>query len=777
MSRGRRVTSPLPGKVNSILGTLGSHLDLAILVGIVVGMNLVGKGVPLGIQGLGLVDGARFALQALGIVLVVRSNRIINFAQVQFGAVSGVIFYELVSHSQFIALAHSACPPCFPGIPTDSLYLQTHPGQFIASLLAHHYDILLQINFWLSLVVALALAPALAWLAYILIIGRLNKAPRLIATVATIGIGQVVLGISGQIGTLFQDRPDQLKNAFYLPVHDIVVTVSPALFHLGDVLTVVVTVVAAVGLAMFFRLSRTGIAIRGASENPQRAQTLGISVNRLSGTVWFAIGMLSAIAAILDVISRGRTSIVAVSLGDATTLTLILTAVVFARLTNLWFAAGACLLLEVIDHSMSWALGAREPFEGLLLLFIEGSLLLQRSRSTRAEADSGAEYLAAREARPIPRELRHVAVVEAYVRWFIVALVVVILGFPFVMAPSQVTIGTVLILNAIVGLSLLLLTGWAGQISLGQMAFAAVGAYVATYLRGRFNLDILLCLLAAATAGSVVAVIVGLPALRLKGLYLAVTTMAFALATTSLVLNARYVGQYLPTTIDRPFYLGFDLSDERVFFYFSLLFLVIAIVAIVGLRRSRTARALISCRDNDNAAQSFGINLFRVRLQAFAFSGFLAAFAGGLFAFHEHGVEPAIFGVTQSMNVFLMVVIGGMGSIAGPLLGSLYQSMFVLFSDPVLASLGIGGGVLVVLLLAPGGLGALAYEVRDGMLRRVALRYRIVVPSLLGDKRGNALDQQSPIAPKMGAGGTNLFVPAHYRLQGQWAKLKKDMDV
>jgi branched-chain amino acid transport system permease protein len=440
-------------------------------------------------------------------------------------------------------------------------------------------------------------------------------------------------------------------------------------------------------------------------------------------------------------------------------------------MTSIPIAVAAAVLVGVTDQALFWNFSSSVPFQAGLVALIAFSLLLQRSRVSRAEQEGAADYLAAREARPIPRELRRVGIVDSWVRWLVIGGVVLVAGYPFAMSPGQVSIGTVVIIYAIVGLSLLVLTGWAGQISLGQFAFAAAGAYVVALLRGRFGLDPTLCVAAGAFAGAALAVLVGLPALRLQGLHLAITTLAFALAGQQL-LAPPYLGKFLPSQLDRPFYLGFNMEDDKVYYFYCLGFLLLAIGMVVGLRRSRTARALIALRDNEEAAQSFGINLFRARLTAFALSGFMAAFAGGLFVFKQHAVEASAFSAEQSINMFLMVVIGGLGSVAGPLIGSAYNGSLLLFSDPVIAFFGTGAGVLVILMLFPGGLAALLYQMRDAMLRRVAVRRRIHVPSLITDLRAEGMEDRAGIVPKMQPDGTTAFIPERYSLRHQWLGLK-----
>jgi ABC-type branched-subunit amino acid transport system permease subunit len=236
------------------------------------------------------------------------------------------------------------------------------------------------------------------------------------------------------------------------------------------------------------------------------------------------------------------------------------------------------------------------------------------------------------------------------------------------------------------------------------------------------------------------------------------------------LLNPRYLGDALPASLKRPSIIGLDLNDQRTFYYFVLVFLVLAGVAVAGLRRSRIARALIAARENEAAAQAFGINLLRARLSAFAVSGFMAAVAGGLFAYSQNGVNLSSYDYHQSIKMFLMVVIGGTGSIAGPLIGAGYVGVADIFGPDIyflFASGAVGVGVVVLLLFAPGGLSDVAFKVRDAMLRRVADRYRIEVPSLLADRRGAG--HRAPIAEKVRDGGGGMFIPKRYRADGQWS--------
>jgi branched-chain amino acid transport system permease protein len=321
-----------------------------------------------------------------------------------------------------------------------------------------------------------------------------------------------------------------------------------------------------------------------------------------------------------------------------------------------------------------------------------------------------------------------------------------------------------------VALSLLILTGWAGQISLGQFGLALVGAWVVA----ASGWPLPIALLAAALAGSAAAIIVGLPALRLRGLHLAISTMAFAVGASAMLLNGRYLGKYLPTTLRRPVVLGFDFNDARVFYYFVLVILIATVLATVGMRRSRTARVLIACRENEPLAQTYGVNLIRVRLTSFAISGFIAALAGGLIAYAQFGVHSQQFDVSASIYMFLIAVIGGLGSIAGPIISALFYFTINTFGSNLIVALAATGvGVVLLLLFMPGGLSEGFFGMRDALLRRVAERYRIDVPSLIEDG-GARRGDRARIAPKQHSTGASIHVPVRYRIDGQWTLEKAD---
>jgi branched-chain amino acid transport system permease protein len=219
-----------------------------------------------------------------------------------------------------------------------------------------------------------------------------------------------------------------------------------------------------------------------------------------------------------------------------------------------------------------------------------------------------------------------------------------------------------------------------------------------------------------------------------------VATLAFALTTGSYLLNREFFDWLVPTgRILRPKIFGkFELENELTYYYFLILLLVAVLGSVSSFRNSRSGRVLVATRDNTRAAQSYGVDPLKARLTAFAFSGFVAGLGGAAFAFHQHTLPGLTLDVTASISVFSMVVIGGLGSVPGALLGASYYT-FLNYSPftrlPASRLLGSGVGMLLILLFLRAGLGGAMYDLRDAVLRRIAKRRGILVPSLVADVR------------------------------------------
>ncbi|MGA0153654.1 MAG: branched-chain amino acid ABC transporter permease, partial [Ilumatobacteraceae bacterium] len=408
-------------------------------------------------------------------------------------------------------------------------------------------------------------------------------------------------------------------------------------------------------------------------------------------------------------------------------LVLALAALVIGRLRNLTTIAVAAVALGVLEYGVSWNADSPllvAPFIGAAVM---AALLLQRRSSSRFDQDTTASWRLADEVRELePHLARHelVFLMRATTYVFVLAGLVLV---PLVLRSDQVVKITAIAIYAIIGLSLVVLTGWAGQISLGQFGFVAIGAAVSAKFTSEWNVDLTLAVLIGAVAGAVAAFIVGLPALRLRGLYLAVTTLVFALSVTSWLLNDRFFS-WVPGSrrFGRPPLFGrLDIDTPTRFYVYTLVVLALTMLAVRGIRRSRSGRAILALRDNERAAQSYGLSATRLKLTAFTISGAVAGVAGGLFAHLNYSFDLSSYGVNKSLEVFTASVVGGLGSMFGAVLGAAYlrgTEWFVTAEEWRFVS--SAAGVLIVLLIVPGGLGALVIRVRDQLAFLVDRRAR-----------------------------------------------------
>ena len=746
--------------------------DLIALGTCIAVVALLPRHLPLGIVGLGIVSGSLVAAQAMGLVLLYRATRIINFSQTVYGVVAAFFFWQLVKHVQFVVLLHAACQGCVPGVPEGPLgstwNLQNHPDVILRGLRDTHAMWMWTANFWISAVVAFLFGTRGAidlhfWTAWFW-----SKAPRLVPTVASLGLATVivvsVVGLAGAREASFQwdcfgacsinynpdtnplfgwwpwDDTKGIQGAFLVPWRDVSFTLpfdtSGAHFHTVDVMYVSLALLSGLAIVALLRFTRLGVVLRGVADNQERAQLLGVDVNRHIFWVWLIGGALSSLVAMIGVSVNPPVNPAGAINVD--TLTRMLAIVVFARMRSIPLVLVAGFGLGIVDQGLFWNTDSHGPYFLIQLGIIVVALLLQSRRPTRAELESAVAWLSSPEIRPTPRRLRQLPLVHNFITWGSVLGLVAVAVLPFFLDPGQVTILSIIWIYTIIALSIFILTGWAGQISLGQFGFAAIGAFVAliTYAHG---LPLPLAVVAGAIAGAAGAVLVGFPGLRISGPYLAVVTMAVAMVVAELIVNPRTpsLGVYLPLSVNRPLLLGLDLSDERVFYYLVVVVLALTAAMVVGMRRSRMRRALIAARDNEPAAQSFGINVVIARLEAFAVSGFLAALAGVLLAFEGRGIRPSGFDPALGITMFLVVVIGGIGSLAGSVAGAVYYAVFNLLGA-TWATFAVGGGVLTLLAWAPDGLGGLFFKMRDGILRRMAIRNRISAPSLLAEYTSTA---------------------------------------
>ena len=292
-------------------------------------------------------------------------------------------------------------------------------------------------------------------------------------------------------------------------------------------------------------------------------------------------------------------------------------------------------------------------------------------------------------------------------------------AWPFFAPPGSWFSGALAVSYAFVALSLVVLSGWTGQISLGQAAFYGFGVYL---IRPVLNAGVPapLALLAVAVAGAAISLVLGVPSLRLKGVYLAIATLAFGSMCQNYLFNQDFIsGGTAAQLIPRPE----GLESTRAFYLASLVPLVVAVLVVRQLRRSDVGRVLIALRDSENAAQALGVRLEPYKIGVFAFSAALACIGGGLYGMLI-GATPSgtNFGVLQSWFFLAMPLVGGLQSIAGAVVGG---ALFAA-AQPLTNELGIRlyltSGVLVifVLLSRTGGVVGLVQSLVAGFRRELS---------------------------------------------------------
>lgn len=646
------------------------------------------RGLPLGILGLGAVSGLVYAINAIGLVLIYRANRVVNFAQAEFGSVAAVLAIEA--------------------------------------------SIQWRVPFVVSVVGALLVAAALGAFVEGIVLRRFARASRLILAVATIALAQILAGLSQILPLLWKNAGE---GTFAVPF-SYRLTIFPVTFEAAHLLVVLVVPAVVVGLGLVLRSTDYGIAIRGAAENADRAGLLGVPVPRLATIVWVCAAVLSTLAVLLRATLVGYSAVVGASGAGSSLLLFTLAAAVVGQMEHLPRTVAAAVFLGIFQEAAIWTWSNTTLVDGLLLVVILVGLLLQRQAFSRSAETGIATWRTVRDVRPVPAELRRVPEVRFGFLGLKLALLAGAVALPLVASPSQAGAAALVCIYAIVAISLFVLTGWGGHISLGQFALAGFGGATTAVLYGRHGWDPLLAMLAGVVVAGAVSLVLGLPALRIKGLFLAVTTLAFAVTSSTFFLQQRYVPWFIEPRIERPTLLGrVPLETDRQMYWFALAALVLVIFGVQGLRASRTGRALIATRDNEQAAQAVTIDTMKVKLTGFMISGALAGLAGGIYVLHQRGLHSDAFNASVSLRLFSMVVIGGLGSLPGAVLGAVYVRGAEFFLRSSWALVASGAGILVLLLFLPEGLGGLVYAIRDRYLRWVARRRGIHVPSLVADSR------------------------------------------
>ena len=515
---------------------------MVVSVGAVLAVQLLLFPMPFGVWLQGAVLGLLGSLMAVGLGLTYRLNKVINFAQGDLGTAPAVLAVGLIG---------------FSGV-----------------------------NYFLGLATGLVASLLLTATVEILVVRRFRRSPRLILTVATIGLSQLLVVLSLLIPRIWGQAPIATAVASF--PWQFAWHVGPVVLDANDLAAVIVSLACLAAVSLWFTRSDVGLAVQAVGDRRDRASMLGIPVGRLQSVTWVVAGLLSFVSIFF------QATILGLPLDPTFGLTALVTALAALALgnfTELPVIAASAVALGILQQGVAWD-DTANPSLGLAVLaaVVFAAIVVRQLFANRTDREVESSLALAGSVRELPASLRDLT--EVRVGRPVGALVAfaAAASLPLWMGPGEVIRGSALVVLAIVGCSVVVLTGWSGQVSLGQMSFAAVGATVGAVALLDWHWDLSLALLLAGTAAGAVAVVVGIPTLRLDGMFAAVTTLAFSLAASGYLLVREEFSWIPQSQLGVPYVFGLALTSQTAVFELCLGVLVLVLVALQGLRHSRTGR-------------------------------------------------------------------------------------------------------------------------------------------------------------------------------------------
>ena len=647
----------------------------------------------------GVVSGLNIGLLSLGIVLTYRSSRVINFAVGNMGLPGAALFALLVINWGW---------PFWPALITSLL---------------------------VGLLIGLAIDLTVVW--------RLFHQPRVILLVATVGLAQLLAAATASLPEVRTDAaqiryPAAIGSGFEF----MGLTVE------GPQVQILV-MVPTIALVLAWWLNRTtfGKAVTASADNEQLARLAGIRPRTVSTIVWVVSGLLATLTMVL--LSSGGPSTGVQNLG-ANTLNLALVAAAVGGMRSFTRAMFAGIGIGVASSVLTWYRFSGVVDNGFNSLVFFLVVVWAVYRMTRSEDDKMGAFTP--KVPPIPDHLRRVWWIRNLSRLTVgtaLAVVFVLTWFheslPLIsITPSRFILYSTVVVFALCAASVTVVTGWSGQLSLAQMAYAGLGGLMAYKLHTGFSLDVgwgetrlldfqlvgliqPVAIVVAALMTAAIAVLTGIGALRVRGLMLAVTTFAFALAAQDYLYDRPFfsAGEATPS-FPRGTFLGVDLKDERNYFYFTVIVALIGFVILNHLRNGGIGRRILAVRDNPESASAYTVSPTRTKLFSFALAGGVAGLSGGLFANLLPSIRynEAHFLLNDSLQVVGIAVIGGLGSITGSVMGAVWvEGLPAFWPDNALVPLFTSAiGLLVVLMYFPGGFVQIANGARNMIIESAERR-------------------------------------------------------
>ena len=644
---------------------------------------------------LGLGVGAVYAALTLGIVLTYQGTGMINFAAAAMAAVPMYVYEEL-----------------------EKKGLLTLPIPWLPSFEVG------DLPTWLSVAIAVAVAGAIGAVTELTISRPLRKAPPLAKVVAAVGI---LLTLQAAVGLKYGSIP-VLRT---VPLPTGVTQLGGEPVAIDRLWLIGITVVLSLALALWFKKSRMGLAIQASAENERAAGFARLSPSVTGMVCWTVSSMFTALIMVLAGQATGTLSPQTMPLLVVPALA----AALIARLSSLTIGLLGALALGVVQSELLffstskdwWPEWGKQGIATVVPFVVIAVALFALGRAIPTRGDD------VRSSLPVVVVPRNRPRVVAFFALAGLALLVLTSG------TYRFGIITSLAVSLIV-LSLVLLTGMVGQISLAQAAFAGIAGVVLSRLGDSvpFPFSLIIAALLAMVAG----VLVGIPALRIRGAQLAVVTLAAALTIQDFVINNPRIVSATANLIPDPDLFGLDLavrSGQNIarlpFGVMVLVIVVLSYVTVGNLMRARTGRTMLAIRSNERAAAAIGINVPRVKLGAFAVSSFLAGLGGGLIGYSRGVLSADSFGVFVGLSFLAVAYLTGITSVAGAMLAGMgtHLGFFYVFADKNLNlegyyTLVMGISLLLTVVFNPQGVAGATRRDYERVRARIAPRKQLEKP-------------------------------------------------
>jgi branched-chain amino acid transport system permease protein len=565
---------------------------------------------------LGLGAGDVYAILGLGIVLIYKGSGIVNFSQGAIGMAGTYLLLSLIKS----------------GVPT-----------------------------YVALCLALIAAFGFGLLVHYALFVRLRSAPVLAKIVATLGL---LLAVQGVIEVIYGDSP--ATAVAILPQTPM--SLFGVTFGQDNLWLFGIAVVLAVVLWAIYRYTWFGLVTRAAAENEKAAEVLGYSADTVAAVNW---GLGAALATLACVLIAPITSLTP----TAFTLLILpaLAAAVLGRFGSFAIVTAVGILLGIVGSLVTGGVinifpsvispqGVTDLLPFIVILI---ALMVTGRLPSRGVVSEGRLPFAPAAKLPV-LSIRRLGLVVAGI---VVAVILTDLLSNSGQYQSAVTTGVIF---AIVGLSVVLITGLVGQISLAQLTFAGVGAFAAAKFGSTFGIPFIWTILLAGLIAASIGLLMGLPALRIRGVNLAIVTLGGAVAINSVIFNSlRWGGGVLGLAVPQPEILGWSLNSNlhpARFAGAAAIVLAVMYLLMVAIRKGKTGRKMLAVRGNERSAGGSGIDVRAVKLGAFALASLMAGVAGALYGYQNTSITFDAFSPVQSIFFFATVYIAGIASLGGGLL-------------------------------------------------------------------------------------------------------------